>query len=179
MTKLSSYMSEAGGRPLPEEALDKTKQHILDTFAAMVSGSELAPGRFGHQICARTRPQKRSPRCGSDVVCGAIEAAFANAMLAHSDEKRMIRTRRRNRIRDLRWYPRPWRPEKQFNIDGPRFLRAVAARLRRRNPRHDDRLEPAVFKPPRTSVHTHGGNLRIGRGCRLRRWFERNARCAG
>ena len=46
MAKLSSYMTEAGSNPLPEEALEHTKRHILDTLAAMVSGSELAPGRF-------------------------------------------------------------------------------------------------------------------------------------
>src|SRR5579863_1304799 len=53
MARLSSYMSRQslgqllpGGSPLPEEALEHTKRHILDTFAAMVSGSELAPGRF-------------------------------------------------------------------------------------------------------------------------------------
>ena len=36
MTRLSSYMSEAGGKALPEEALEKTRQHIIDTFAAMM-----------------------------------------------------------------------------------------------------------------------------------------------
>jgi hypothetical protein len=46
MKRLSSYMTEAGTAPLPPEALEKTKQHILDTFAAMVSGANLAPGRF-------------------------------------------------------------------------------------------------------------------------------------
>jgi len=42
--KLSTYMSEAKDRELPEEVVEKTKQHILDTIAAMVSGSELPPG---------------------------------------------------------------------------------------------------------------------------------------
>ena len=41
MAKLSGYMSQAGERSLPEEALEHTKRHILDTFAAMVSGSDL------------------------------------------------------------------------------------------------------------------------------------------
>ena len=39
MVKLSAYMSEARNRPIPAEAVEATKQHILDTFAAMVSGS--------------------------------------------------------------------------------------------------------------------------------------------
>ena len=45
MTKLSAYMSEARGRVMPEKAMDETKHHILDTLAAMISGSELPPGR--------------------------------------------------------------------------------------------------------------------------------------
>ena len=42
---LSTYMSEAQRRSLPSEVVEKAKHHILDTFAAMVSGSTLAPGR--------------------------------------------------------------------------------------------------------------------------------------
>jgi len=33
MTTLSTYMSEAGAKALPDEVAEKTKQHILDTFA--------------------------------------------------------------------------------------------------------------------------------------------------
>jgi len=45
MAELSRYMSEARGRALPDEVTEKVKQHVLDTLAAMVSGSELPPGR--------------------------------------------------------------------------------------------------------------------------------------
>src|ERR1039458_9693922 len=45
MAKLSTYMSEAQSRPLPDDVIEKLKHHILDTLAAMVSGSELPPGR--------------------------------------------------------------------------------------------------------------------------------------
>src|SRR5580700_4283254 len=86
MARLSSYMSEAATSQLPEEALEKTKQHILDTFAAMVSGAELAPGRFAIKFAREHSAEKVATVAASDVVCGAIEAAFANAMLAHSDE---------------------------------------------------------------------------------------------
>src|ERR1700720_3987984 len=50
MDTLSTYMSEASGRSLPGEAAEKTKEHILDTVAAMISGSELAPGRAALQF---------------------------------------------------------------------------------------------------------------------------------
>ena len=41
-------MSEAGDRALPDNVVEKAKHHILDTFAAMVSGSELPPGRAAY-----------------------------------------------------------------------------------------------------------------------------------
>src|SRR5260370_36182830 len=50
MTALSAYMSEARNRELPDKVLQETKHHILDTIAAMVSGSELPPGRLAIQF---------------------------------------------------------------------------------------------------------------------------------
>ena len=52
MDRLSIYMSDAHGRALPDEVVEKAKQHILDTFAAMISGAELPPG----QVALRVRP---------------------------------------------------------------------------------------------------------------------------
>jgi hypothetical protein len=75
MTKLSSYMSEASERALPAEVIEKVKHHILDTFAAMISGSELAPGRsaiqfaraYGGETTSQWPDQvvRRSPSVGS------------------------------------------------------------------------------------------------------------------
>src|SRR5260370_41164664 len=45
MPTLSAYMSEAQERALPNKVMQEAKHHILDTVAAMVSGSELPPGR--------------------------------------------------------------------------------------------------------------------------------------
>src|SRR4029450_5540597 len=45
MTRLSAHMSEARARSLPEDVVERAKRHVLDTLGAMVSGSELAPGR--------------------------------------------------------------------------------------------------------------------------------------
>src|SRR5712691_11959698 len=50
MAKLSTYMSEARSRVLPDKVVAETKHHILDTVAAMVSGSELPPGRQAIQF---------------------------------------------------------------------------------------------------------------------------------
>src|SRR5215467_15933848 len=77
MTRLSAYMSEAPGRALPAEVIEKAKHHILDTFAAMVSGFELAPGRAAIQFARAYGGEKISTVAASSVMCGPIEAALA------------------------------------------------------------------------------------------------------
>ena len=125
MAKLSAYMTEAGTGPLPPEALDKTKQHILDTFAAMVSGAELAPGRFAINFARAHSSEKTATVAASDVICGAIEAAFSNAMLAHSDETDDSHAPSESHP-GASVVPAALAAGEQFNIDGPRFVRAVA-----------------------------------------------------
>jgi 2-methylcitrate dehydratase PrpD len=125
MARLSSYMTEAGTGPLPAQALEATKQHILDTFAAMVSGSELAPGLFAIKFARAHSAEKTATVAASDVVCGAIEAAFSNAMLAHSDETDDSHAPSESHP-GASVVPAALACGEQFNIDGPRFLRAVA-----------------------------------------------------
>ena len=86
MEKLSAYMSEAGGRALPDEVVEKAKEHILDTLAAMISGSGLLPGRYAIEFVRAYGGKRVATVVASNVVCGPIEAALANGMLAHSDE---------------------------------------------------------------------------------------------
>ena len=45
MQQLSAYVASALRKPLPKAVTEKTKHHLLDTLAAMVSGSRLLPGR--------------------------------------------------------------------------------------------------------------------------------------
>ena len=86
MARLSSYMSDPRLRALPGEVIEKAKQHILDTFAGMISGSELLPGRAGIQFARGYGGEKIAAVVGSDILCGPIEAALVNGVLAHSDE---------------------------------------------------------------------------------------------
>jgi 2-methylcitrate dehydratase PrpD len=86
MTKLSTYMSEARNMALPDMVLRETKHHILDTFAAMISGSELPPGRMALKFARAYGGPNICTVVASDVLCGPIEAAIANGELAHSDE---------------------------------------------------------------------------------------------
>jgi 2-methylcitrate dehydratase PrpD len=86
MLKLSTYMSEARNVALPEKVLQETKHHILDTFAAMISGSELPPGRMALKFARAYGGPNICTVVASDVLLGPIEAAIANGELAHSDE---------------------------------------------------------------------------------------------
>jgi 2-methylcitrate dehydratase PrpD len=125
MAEVSAYMSEARGRALPSEVTEKTKHHILDTLAAMVSGSELAPGRFAIQFARAHMGDKVATVAGSSVVCGAIEAALANGMLAHSDETDDSHAPSQSHP-GCAVVPAALAAGEQFNIDGTWFLRAVA-----------------------------------------------------
>lgn len=68
MTALSTYMSEARNRELPDKVLQETKHHILDTIAAMVSGSELPPGRHAIQFARSYGGEKIATVVASDIV---------------------------------------------------------------------------------------------------------------
>jgi 2-methylcitrate dehydratase PrpD len=86
MQQLSAYMGAATTRVLPDEVIEKAKQHILDTFAAMISGSGLPPGRAALEFARAYGGREIATVVASNIVCGPIEAAFANGVLAHSDE---------------------------------------------------------------------------------------------
>jgi 2-methylcitrate dehydratase PrpD len=83
---LVEYMLDARQANLPAEAVQKGKSHILDSLAAIVSGSQLKPGRLGLQ---HAREQASGEECsvlGSNLKTTPILAAFANGMSAHADE---------------------------------------------------------------------------------------------
>ncbi|MCI0888654.1 MAG: MmgE/PrpD family protein [Chloroflexi bacterium] len=83
---LAAYIASALERPLPAEVAEKTKHHVLDTIAAMVTGSKLKPGELATRFAASSGGTPEAMVIGSQVVTTAVTAAMANAMLAHSDE---------------------------------------------------------------------------------------------
>ena len=83
---LAGYIASALQRPLPPEVVEKTKHHVLDTIAAMATGSRLKPGELATRFAASLGGAPESMVIGSKVVTTAVTAAMANAMLAHSDE---------------------------------------------------------------------------------------------
>jgi 2-methylcitrate dehydratase PrpD len=124
MTRLSTYMSEAADRPLPDEVVEKAKHHILDTFAAMISGTDLPPGRIAMKY-ARAHPGDRiATVAASKFLCGAVEAALVNGMLAHSDETDDSHAASHSHP-GCAVIPATLAVGEQFGINGTRFLRAV------------------------------------------------------
>ena len=86
MTALSAYMAAAREGTLPAAVIEQASFHVLDTVAAMVSGSELAPGRAALAF-ARAQPGRPvATVVGSTLLTGPMEAALVNGVLAHSDE---------------------------------------------------------------------------------------------
>jgi 2-methylcitrate dehydratase PrpD len=86
MRRLSGYIASALRRPLPPAVTEKTKHHILDTIAAMVSGARLTPGKKAIAYVKTLGGVKEAGVVGSRIVTTAINAALANGMLAHADE---------------------------------------------------------------------------------------------
>jgi len=125
MDKLSTYMSEALTRALPEEVIEKTKHHVLDTMAAMISGSELRPGRAALQFARSYGGRDVATVLASTIVCGPIEAAFANGVVAHSHETDDSHGPSRSHP-GVSVVPATLAVGEQFGISGAHFLRAVA-----------------------------------------------------
>jgi 2-methylcitrate dehydratase PrpD len=84
--RLSGYIASALRRALPAAVIEKTKHHILDTIAAMVSGSRLRPGKQAIFYVTTLGGIKEAGVVGSKIVTTAVNAALANGMLAHADE---------------------------------------------------------------------------------------------
>ena len=124
MTALSNFMSEAAGRKLPDAVVEKTKQMILDTLAAMISGAELPPGKFAIQFARAYKGERVATVAGSDVVCGPIEAALANGMLGHSDETDDTHPPSQSHP-GCSIVPAALAVGEKFGVDGTRFLRSV------------------------------------------------------
>ncbi len=124
ISTLSTYMSRAGTRQLPPEVVEKTKHVILDTLAAMISGAELPPGKFAIQFARAYKGDKVATVAASNVVCGPIEAALANGMLAHSDETDDTHSFSQSHP-GCSVVPAALAVGEQFGIDGTRFMRAV------------------------------------------------------
>jgi 2-methylcitrate dehydratase PrpD len=125
MVTLSTYMGEAANRKLPDAVAEKSKQMILDTLAAMISGSQLAPGKMAIGFARMYQGDKVATIPASNLLCGPIEAALVNGMLAHSDETDDTHPPSQSHP-GCSVVPSALAAGEKFGASGERFVRAVA-----------------------------------------------------
>ncbi len=89
---LAAYIAAAADRELPAGVIEKTRHHVLDTLAAMLSGSRLRAGRLAAGYVARfgvtagADGEAAATVIGTALAAPAELAALANGMAAHADE---------------------------------------------------------------------------------------------
>lgn len=124
MQTLSTYMGAAAGRPLPAEVVEQAVYHILDTFAAMISGSRLPPGRAAIDFARSCGGPPTAIIAASSLRCGPFDAAMLNGVLAHSDETDDSNSPSQSHP-GCAVVPAALALGEKFRISGSQFLRAV------------------------------------------------------
>jgi 2-methylcitrate dehydratase PrpD len=83
---LSSYMAGAMKRKLPDDVVERAKVHLVDTFAAMISGSRLLPGKRAIAFVKPLGGTREAGVIGTRMVTSVANAALANGIFGHADE---------------------------------------------------------------------------------------------
>ena len=124
MSTLSTYMSAAGTRALPAEVTEHAKYHLLDTLAAMISGSELLPGQAAQRYIRAHGGKGAATIAGSALTAAPVDAALANGVMAHADETDDSHNASRSHP-GCAVVPAALAVGEELGIDGARLLRAV------------------------------------------------------
>jgi 2-methylcitrate dehydratase PrpD len=124
MTELSAYMGAARMRALPEEVTEQAKYHLLDTIAAMISGSELPPGQAAQRYVREHGGNGATTVVGVALTAAPIDAALANGVMAHSDETDDSHNESRSHP-GCAVVPAALAAGEVYGIDGTGLLRAV------------------------------------------------------
>lgn len=86
MRVLSTYIAGALRKPLRAEVVERAKLHLVDTFAAMISGSRLLPGKKAAVYVRMLGGRPDAGVVGTRIVTSMVNAALSNGMSAHADE---------------------------------------------------------------------------------------------
>ena len=124
MSALSAYMSAAGTRPLPAEAAEHAKHHLLDTLASMISGSALLPGQAAQRYIRTHGGRGAATIAGTLLTAAPADAALANGVMAHADETDDSHNTSRSHP-GCAVVPAALAVGEELGIDGTRLLRAV------------------------------------------------------
>jgi 2-methylcitrate dehydratase PrpD len=84
--QLARYMAEARNLRLAPHVAQEGKHRILDTLAAMVSGSHLQAGEMAIRFARAQGGIAEATVLTTDIRTTAVNAALANGMFAHADE---------------------------------------------------------------------------------------------
>ncbi len=124
MSALSAYMSAAATRPLPAEAAEHARHHLLDTLAAMISGSQLPPGQAALRYVRGRSGNGAATIVGSPRRAGSVDAALANGVMAHADETDDSHNASRSHP-GCAVVPAALAVGEELGVGGAHFLRAV------------------------------------------------------
>ena len=83
---VARYITSVASQTLQEDVALKTKSHLIDTLAAMISGSRLKAGKLATGFIVTQGGTPEATVWGTDIRTTAINAALANGMAAHADE---------------------------------------------------------------------------------------------
>lgn len=83
---LSEYLASTASTPLPEPVVRKTALHLLDTIAAIVSGSAMPAGAAGRAYGEASGCPGPALVLGTRLHIDPQSAALVNGMAAHADE---------------------------------------------------------------------------------------------
>jgi 2-methylcitrate dehydratase PrpD len=86
MRTVSDYIVDAAQKPLPDAAAEATRHHLLDTLAAMISGSRLLPGQRAIAYLKQIGGTPEACVPGTRMLTSAVNAALTGGMFAHADE---------------------------------------------------------------------------------------------
>src|SRR5207302_6854039 len=124
MLALSTYLSQASQRPLRAEVAEQAKYHLLDTFAAVISGSRLPPGQSAIRYIRAHAGKGTRTVIASNLTAGAVDAALANGVMAHADETDDSHGRSRSHP-GCAVVPAALATAEELGADGARLLNAV------------------------------------------------------
>jgi 2-methylcitrate dehydratase PrpD len=83
---LATFLADTVDRTVSDTVIEKTKHHIVDTFAAMISGAKLDVGVRALAAVTAFEGRPEASVIGRREHLPAYAAAMINAMLAHADE---------------------------------------------------------------------------------------------
>ena len=124
--ELSQYLEASRSAGLPPEVARKGKHHIVDAFAAMVSGAKLKPGRLAIKYGRSQRGKREATVVGTNLMLPATTAALVNGILAHADETDDTHWRSRTHP-GCAIVPAAWAMAEKESRDGGALISAVMA----------------------------------------------------